>query len=94
MRDCANKGRNIMQLRPDLNHFRVNKYPPRGEAQGSSKLTKELVEEIREMKAKGLSSAVIAQAFGLSSGHVRKICIGSAWAHTQLATFQRKQEDV
>lgn len=91
MRDCASKGRNGMQRNPSRNHFHTNRYPPRGEAQGNAKLTEDVVQSIRDMRADGMSSTAIAAQFGISPGHARKICTGAAWAHTSRAAIQPKE---
>jgi HNH endonuclease len=87
MQDCAGKGRNVMQQKPELSSLARPRNPEhqvRGERQGSSKLTADQVRAIRAMRASGRPSSEIAARFGISAGHVRKVSAGRAWAHITL----------
>ena len=82
MRDCANKGRNAMQLRPHRSHFNTPNRPQvRGEQQGHSKLTEGDVIEIRFLRSEGFPAAELAARFSISAAHVRKLAAGKAWRH-------------
>lgn len=81
MKDCAKKGRNIMQTHPHKSHILKLNFRPQGEIQGNSKLTNEIVRSIREMAGTGKSSSEIAAVFNISSGHARKLISRKAWKH-------------
>lgn len=84
MKDCAGKGRNVMQKFPERSHFKgKNNIQCRGERQGNSKLKSQDIAEIKSLASSGLSSARIAPMFGVHPAHVRKIVRGNAWAHTE-----------
>jgi hypothetical protein len=83
MFDCSSKGRNVMQKHPEKSHLRFLRHRPVGETQGNSKLTPELVAEIRAASASGMSSSKIALAFEISAGHARKLVSRKAWKHLQ-----------
>ena len=82
MRDCAHKGRNGMQTMPFKSSLIGNSITrPRGEAQGSAKLTADKIRQIKHLSLSGMSSAEIAPIFGIHAGHVRKILTKRAWSH-------------
>lgn len=86
MQDCARKGRNVMQRRPDVVRRQVERaklFVCRGEAQGNSKLTAEQVADIRRRFASGERSTSIANDYRIHPGHVRKVARGAAWAHVK-----------
>lgn len=92
MQDCARKGRNIIQRKPSLNHFFRDKYPPAGEKHGNSKLTEDVVAEIRKLSEAGESSSAISRTVGISAGHVRKIASGVAWKHSASVTKETNHD--
>lgn len=49
---------------------------PRNERSGKARLTNEQVNEIRRLRASGVSCAALARAFGVHSAHVSRICNG------------------
>lgn len=61
------------RLRPD--------YLPRGEDHGNSKLTVEGVRRIRELKAKGIATRIIAKSFGINVSGVWKVVRRETWKH-------------
>lgn len=82
MRDCAEKGRNGMQIHPRRSSLLSGTHRQvRGEEQGSSKLKPENVVEMKRLSASGLSSATIAKQFGIHPAHARKVLSGKSWAH-------------
>jgi DNA-binding CsgD family transcriptional regulator len=81
MRDCAQKKRNAMQLRPWRSRFNRPIRNVRGEQQGCSKLTAAQVIEIRAMSNGGAPASEIANLFSISAGHVRTLAKGKAWRH-------------
>lgn len=81
MFDCSSKGRNAMQKHPEKSNFKINRTQVVGEAQGHSKLTTDLVIQIRTASTSGQSSSQIARAFGISAGHARKLVSRKAWKH-------------
>lgn len=63
-------------------HSQGRSRAPKGEANGNSALTAEVVEEIKRLLAEGsLSQQVIASRFGTHQTHVSRIGLGKSWAH-------------
>lgn len=52
----------------------------RGERQGSAKLTREQVHEIRRLKSEGNSGGAIARSMGLSRSHVNRLAKAESWS--------------
>lgn len=52
----------------------------RGERQGSAKLTRDQVKEIRRLKTEGISGNKIARMMGLSRSHVNRLANGQSWS--------------
>lgn len=72
-RDMIAKGRNIAAIRPG--------YAPRGERQGSSKLTAADVIQIRGLLKSGRRTAEIAAQFAITDNYVRVLGRRVQWAH-------------
>lgn len=68
MQDCKSKGRN--------RHI-----PHPGEKNATSKLTNEIVNEIRKLAEQGIRSSEIAKKFNISHRHINRIEKSDAWAH-------------
>jgi hypothetical protein len=86
MRDCARKGRNAMQRRPERSSLRRPGIARAcGERQGSARLTSTQVAEIRRLRGSGVSSSEIARLFGVTAGHARKVGSGKLWPHITAA---------
>jgi len=96
MRDCALKGRNIMQIHPEksallkANRKRLSIKPARGESQGSAKLKESEIMEIRKLARSGVSSMMLSKKFNVSDGHIRKVAAGKAWAHIAIDSARNK----
>ena len=55
----------------------------RGERNGMSKLTGAEVLEIRKKRESGISAMVLAEQYGVSAGHIRKIISKIVWIHQE-----------
>lgn len=84
MQDCARKGRNAMQRRPERSALHWVKKRAVGEAQWMAKLTVPIVIEMRNRRRAGETSAAIGRAFGINPGHVRRVVTGKSWAHVPM----------
>lgn len=73
-KDCITKGRQSIGERHRAKC-------PRGEMQGSSRLTAEQVIEIRRRCANGESQRSIANSFGIVQQHVSKLWRRTQWSH-------------
>lgn len=58
----------------------------RGEQCGTSKLTTAQVQEIRRLRALGVSARALAMQFGVCEAHVRAIVTGVNWKHLTQAS--------
>jgi len=70
IRDCVSKGR-------------FNR--PRGEACHNVKLTREMVVEIRRLKAAGTTYVALAERFGVSRYTIWHVLTGRRWKHVEAA---------
>lgn len=82
MRDCARKGRNIMQRHPERSSLSTFRLRARGEDQANSVLTESDVAAIRSAANNGARASLLAVRFSISAGQIRKIIAGKAWAHS------------
>jgi len=55
----------------------------RGESHGHSKLTNELVLQMRDLRAKGALLKELGPMFGVRLSTVQKIVTGKAWTHVK-----------
>lgn len=60
---------------------RQRENPVQGERAGNSKLTEQMVREIRELHNEGWSQVALSQQFGHNQGHIGKIVRGELWSH-------------
>lgn len=58
--------------------YRTN---PIGTRHGNSKLDERKVEQIRELRRRGLSLRKIAQQFEVTNSYIHKICNHQRWKH-------------
>lgn len=72
MQDCAAKGRNISQRQPDL--FR-------GERNGNSKLTDDIVRAIRKLANEGFTRTELARCAKVARSVIDGVVARRAWAH-------------
>jgi len=56
---------------------------PRGERNGSSKLTEDKVREIRALREEGTTYTAIAQTYRVCPRTVRDICLFETWKHVR-----------
>ena len=80
MRDSATKGRNGMQRQPHRSSLNGKASPHYGEANGSSRLTEQIVREIRIRGQSGTGYAALGRAYGISDVHARGIVLGTRWS--------------
>ncbi len=78
MRDAWDKGRMAALGNPWVTH---SENMPRGERHGRSKITEQMVREIRHRAANGEVQRVIAQDFGISQSMVSMIYKRQNWTH-------------
>lgn len=91
MRDCAQKGRNGMQVMPWRSSLLKREYnQARGERQGSSKLLPDEVLTIKTLALQGVSTTLLGQRYSLDPSYVRKIRGGKAWAHITVEDALRR----
>lgn len=83
MRDCSRKGRNGMQRYPERSSLRNvdTRVQVRGEQQGNAKLTADKVRAIRQMRADGVMTSVIAANMGIATSTVQRIVRRADWKH-------------
>lgn len=83
MRDCASKGRNIMQRKPHLSslHLKRCRSNVKGERHGNAKLNAQDVLAIRARLKSGERAALVASDFGISEPYARAIARRRSWAH-------------
>lgn len=65
----------------------LRKHPhraPRGERQGSSRLTDDAVRQIRTRAAQGESKRELAAEFNISESNIYQVCRGRTWRHVTL----------
>jgi hypothetical protein len=67
-RDCVSKGRHANNGKPGESHYRT-------------KLTEELVREIRRRYADGMTRTELAEAYELRYAHVDKLVLNRSWRH-------------
>lgn len=86
MRDCANKKRAGMQVHPERSYLVTSRSKitrPRGEQQGSSKLTDDNVRLIRNLHSRKMFMSVIAKQFGVSASAIEHVIHGITWRHVK-----------
>jgi len=59
----------------------INSYTNRGENNGSARLTRDAVTEMRARRLTGESFASLGRRFGVSSGSASRACRGVTWSH-------------
>ncbi len=70
-----------MSHKQNVNHaIEIGLMDNAGENNGQCKITEKEAKEIKNLKGK-LSSAKVAQTYGLSSSHILRIWSGKKWAH-------------
>jgi DNA-binding NarL/FixJ family response regulator len=82
--DCTdNRLKNLKWAPPSQNYLDRdrNDKTPRGERQGSAKLTEPEIVEIRRLKSRGVSNEEIASQFNIHPGHVKNIARRVCWRH-------------
>jgi hypothetical protein len=80
MQDCVRKGRNIMQTHPERSSLRDGAIQrQRGSSHHHSRLGESDVEQIRERRNE--KAVVLAEEFGITAGHVRRLWRGESWTH-------------
>lgn len=62
----------------------------RGEGVGTSRLTAEVVMDIRRAELAGDSKAKIARRFGISQSHASQIVSGQSWAHLPVLSAKKE----
>jgi hypothetical protein len=70
---------NIADARRHGTHFEIQ--PHRGESHGMAKLTEEQVRDIRQRRAAGESTALIAESLGMNCSHIAGIVAKRRWKH-------------
>jgi hypothetical protein len=55
----------------------------RGERSGHAKLTTADIATIRAQRAQGEHVTTLGRAFGVSAGHITRICNGLRWRHVE-----------
>ncbi len=79
--DASLKGRNVMQSRPECSSLNgPNKYRPKGEEHGASKLTVAAVQFIRSSYPQQ-SARYLADRFGVHPSSIIRVVSGKLWRH-------------
>lgn len=73
MRDCSSKGRCGSTIHPERR--------PRGERHPGTRLTAELVRQIRALRVEGATCAALARRFGVSRGTIHNVVARRTWRH-------------
>jgi hypothetical protein len=82
LRDCAAKGRNILQVDPTRAPVLVKpSCRSIGARNGMAKLTDESVRVLRQLRAEGWRVKDIAQLAGLNKNHLGEVLSGKKWGH-------------
>jgi hypothetical protein len=70
------------EVPPCVNPGHLEPLTPAEHKQEHSRLTWEIVGDIRTQRERGVALAVLSEQFGLSMGHVSEICNYKAWKET------------